>query len=1028
MLRRALDTIVLFLEEADIRSRRGFLKLSGLLCWLAVHSFAVAAVEPAELLRQIHATVLDVDSAVSVRNIELELGPAILAIDRGFLIPAHLADGRVIELVFIGQARFRLEPPDSIEAGQLQLFTGDTRVDAAVEEAVLVLARESVATHLLGRTHSQQPLPELLERAGALYERWIESTERQTTGVDAAVFKALMGDPEFQDYFAIWCHSFELGRFLFRFDPEEVEQITLGSFHQLEFTGWERQRLKHQMRVQRRKGRWLGWRFEDVGGWDVWLSTSWAPGGAKTPGQEGFEAEHYELDVTIRRDRMQLEGVAHLELRCEVGGRRTARLDLHRDLPVQQVRDANGQELFHFRSGDEVVVLLPRSMNAGEQLILEVEYGGRALTWIDGKNFDLLDSGIWYPHAGTIDRATYDVTLRWPKKYEMIAGGRLVDQGRDGRYRWERRAIDLPAIAYSFVMGRFDLREFEAGGVNVRMAFRRAKAERTPMAVQAGVVEMLTDALEFFENSFGPYPLKDLAVVTVPRRYSQSYLGFITLAGSVVGYTKYGGSNSTWYRGTTIAHELAHQWWGNQVGWWSYRDQWLSEAMANYSALLYQGRERPAEASLLSLMSRGWRDALTLLTDQGRTVESLGPVVLGNRLNSSVARNAYRPIVYRKGAVVLAMLARVVGEKQFHEMLYSLAQAASNRVLTTEMFLEAIERMSGRDLTGFARQYIYGTGIPQIYYRYETDTVEGGGWVLRGEARKLREPRYRHVVVRDGDRWDLRRDLITDLQAGTTSLMVPYRLTFESESSEIGAGPSLASGGWFGQLILDGSHDQFEIETDRRPTGLRFDPGGEILAGFFSADLDRKRYLHYVAQDLILAGDVAAAEAGYRKALEVPAEEPRRRDPLTPAYAAISPHAENLRIRLALVRLYLDEGRDPEARTQLDTLDGDLAAHNEDFLQIERDVLRSRLEIREGAFGSARQRLRRVLNWAEDGAGDPWIDPTEPVPVASERRAVAEALALLAIVAHETGRPREAEWAAREAAGYGVDVSRLGGS
>ena len=68
------------------------------------------------------------------------------------------------------------------------------------------------------------------------------------------------------------------------------------------------------------------------------------------------------------------------------------------------------------------------------------------------------------------------------------------------------------------------------------------------------------------------------------------------------------------------------------------------------------------------------------------------------------------------------------------------------------------------------------------------------------------------------------------------------------------------------------------------------------------------------------------------------------------------------------------------------------------------------------------------MNWAEDGAGDPWIDPTEPVPVASERRAVAEALALLAIVAHETGRPREAEWAAREAAGYGVDVSRFGGS
>ena len=997
-----------------------------LLFGLAFQSYAGAVVEPADLLRQFEATALDTDSAVSVRNIELELGPAILAIDRGFLIPARFADGRVIELVFIGQARFRLEPPDAIEAGQLQLFTGDTSVDAAVEEAVLVLARENVATQLLERSHTQRPLPELLERARTLHARWIESTERRTTGVDAAVFKALMGDAEFQDYFAVWCHSFELGRFLFRFDPEEVEQITLGSFRQVQLTDWERERLKHQMRIQRRKGRWLGWRFEDVGAWDIWLSTSWVPGGAKTPGQEGFEAEHYELDVKIRRDRMLLDGVARLTLRCGVEGRRTVRLDLHRDLPVQQVRDANGQELFHFRSGDEVVVLLPQPMQAGEELRLEVEYGGRALTWIDGKNFDLSDSGIWYPHVGTIDRATYDVTLRWPKKYAMFAGGRLVGQGREGRYRWERRALDIPAIAFSFVMGRFDVREFEAGDVKVRVAFRRTSVARTPRAVQAGVAEMLTDALEFFEKTFGPYPLQDLTVVTVPRRYSQSYLGFITLAGSVVSYTKNDSAVSNWYRGATIAHELAHQWWGNLIGWWSYRDQWLSEAMANYSALLYQGQARDADASLLSLMSSGWRDSLSLLTENGRTIESLGPVVLGNRLNSSVARDAYRPIVYRKGAVVLAMLARTVGEKQFHEMLHSLVEAASNRVLTTEAFLAAIERMSGRDLDGFARQYIYGTGIPQIYYDYETDPGESGGWVLRGEARKLTEPRYRHVVVRNGEQWDLRREVITELHAGPTTLMVPFRLTFDTDSSTGEEGPSPAGDHWFGQLFLEGSRHQFEIETDRRPMGLRLDPRGEILAGFYSAELDRKRYLHYLAQDLIVGGDVAAAEAGYRDALEIAAEEPRRRDPLAAVHSAISPHAENLRIRLALARLYLDEGRDREALVELDGLDDDLAAHHEDFLQVERDVLRSRLDIRNGDYGAARQRLKRVLDWAEKGAGDPWIDPTEPVPVASERRAVTEAFALLAIVAHETGRSREAEWATREAAAHGVDVSRLG--
>jgi len=206
---------------------------------------------------------------------------------------------------------------------------------------------------------------------------------------------------------------------------------------------------------------------------------------------------------------------------------------------------------------------------------------------------------------------------------------------------------------------------------------------------------------------------------------------------------------------------------------------------------------------------------------------------------------------------------------------------------------------------------------------------------------------------------------------------------------------------------------------------LRLDPEGELLAGFYSATLNPKRYLHYRAQDLTVIGDLAAAEARYRDALQVPGEEPRQRDPFAPVYTAISPHAENLRIRLALVRLYLDQGRDPEARVELDALDADLTAHHEDFLQVERDVLRSRLEIRNADYAAPRQRLKRILEWAEEGGGDPWIDPTEPVPVASERRAVAEAFALLAIVAHETGRQREADWAAQEAADRGVDVSRL---
>ena len=97
---------------------------------------------------------------------------------------------------------------------------------------------------------------------------------------------------------------------------------------------------------------------------------------------------------------------------------------------------------------------------------------------------------------------------------------------------------------------------------------------------------------------------------------------------------------------------------------------------------------------MLAEMSAGWRAALERKIDDGRTIESLGPIVLGSRLNSSRAANGYGAIVYRKGAVVLAMLARAVGEERFLEMLRSLVDSSMGEVITTADFVSSIERMA----------------------------------------------------------------------------------------------------------------------------------------------------------------------------------------------------------------------------------------------------------------------------------------------------------------------------------------------
>ena len=184
------------------------LRSSCVLAWFVAHG-ALAALEPAELLTRIRGSTLVPADAVALRNVKLELGPAIFEMQRGILFPAAPVAGRTVELVFIGQARFLLDAPDEIEAGQLELFTGERSLEAPVEEAVLVLANDEAVAELLRGPPPHEVRPELKARAEDIHRRWLERAERRLAGVESAIFKLLIGDEAFQQYFALWCHSFE---------------------------------------------------------------------------------------------------------------------------------------------------------------------------------------------------------------------------------------------------------------------------------------------------------------------------------------------------------------------------------------------------------------------------------------------------------------------------------------------------------------------------------------------------------------------------------------------------------------------------------------------------------------------------------------------------------------------------------------------------------------------------------------------------------------------------------------------------
>jgi hypothetical protein len=694
-------------------------------------------------------------------------------------------------------------------------------------------------------------------------------------------------------------------------------------------------------------------------------------------------------------------------------------LELFRDLEIRRVVDGDGRDLFFYDTGREIVVALPEASARGDRLVLDVTYGGHALQWVAKRTFDLIETNMWYPHCGSVDRATYDVTLRWPPRYDLVSSGTLVESGKQDGYRWERRRLDQPAIAFSFVLSDFETRRQSVGGVELTVAFSRQATSRSSAAGRAAIVDTLSQSLEFYQDAFGPYPLDHLTVTVLPRRYSQSYLGFITLTDSILTSEQLmTQSGLEWMRDTTIAHEVAHQWWGNLVGWWSYRDQWLSEAVANYSALLFYSRTKDGGRDFLADMSAGWRETLSQATPSGRTVESLGPIVLGARLNSSQAENGYRAIVYRKGAVVLAMLARAVGEDAFVAMLGELTREAAHKVVETDSFLAAIEKMSGLDLEGFAEQFVYGTGIPEVYYVYETTPRQDGSWQVSGEARRLTVPDWRQRIVRGPDgSWDVRREVGRIADEGSRALMVPYQVL---AGRAAGRRRSRVRDITSGRLFLKGRADTFEVKAVQKPQDFRLDPRNETLARFYSAEEYPKRVSRYRAGELALEGRMGEAEAMYRRALTETVAE----DSGVAAWMRDQEsrnQIENGRIRMALARMYLDQDRLDEARRELQQIATSFGDDRTTF-RMERESLQSRLEVLEGDYRTPHKRLRRTLRLALGDDANGWRNVMMRVRLSSEHDALKEALLLLAITSYENGEKDTLDWTLREIRRLGIDA------
>ena len=488
-----------------------------------------------------------------------------------------------------------------------------------------------------------------------------------------------------------------------------------------------------------------------------------------------YDVLHYEVEARFQPDREWIDGRTGLRLAIKATALGTFNLRLARELTLDSVVSRQFGRLLAIRGLNQntIIVQLPEVATRGTVLDIVVSYGGRlppqaatreALTagaqqpqnrppepdtsplpaepsWLYSNN------SLWYAQSTISDYATARLRLSVPDGWTSVASGSLAEPPQllapDDRSRgivWRESTFwaTQPARYLSWTVSRFE--QAAQTSVSLNPAASDQAARLTGMGFQKLDLQILTNPrqlgrgrevasravsiLNYYGSLLGdfPYPTFTLAVVEndLPGGHSPPY--FVQLHQPPPLAPILWRNDPVFFGGFPdffLAHEVAHQWWGQAVGWRNFHEQWLSEGFAQYFAVLYAQSHRPDAFSGILRQLRRWS---VNESDQG-------PIYLGYRLGHIKSDSrVFRALVYDKGAAVLHMLRRLVGDEAFFRGVRRFYTMWRFRKAGTEDLRSIFEAETHQSLERFFAGWIYGQNIPQIRFDWR---IEGSDAVLR---------------------------------------------------------------------------------------------------------------------------------------------------------------------------------------------------------------------------------------------------------------------------------------------------------
>jgi len=371
------------------------------------------------------------------------------------------------------------------------------------------------------------------------------------------------------------------------------------------------------------------------------------------------------------------------------------------------------------RKNDKLHIDLPDAATPGTPHILEVHYHGKPKDGLiltndkDGKPSAVGDNWPdrvhhWIPtldHPSAKATVTFNITA--PAREEVFANGRLdhVETSANGQRTWTFTE-GVPIPPYCMIIGVGQFAKLEPSQPAVTPLSYYVPHSESHLA-QQGFAPAIP-SLQFFSQTVAPYPYEKLALIVGATRF-----GGMENSSAIVFTNNLFNRNPAARISTTygisvnnvslIAHEIAHQWFGDSVTESTWSDLWLSEGFATYFAGLFLQRFEGEDAFQVYMKSAAAN--VFAYEKKSRT-----PIFDRDTQNLMELLNANN---YQKGAWVLHMLRASLGDDAFFRGIRNYYEAHKHSTANTEDLRAALEHASGKNLRAFFARWVYDSGHPQ---------------------------------------------------------------------------------------------------------------------------------------------------------------------------------------------------------------------------------------------------------------------------------------------------------------------------